>query len=44
MTVIGDMLVVMLMKKIGFTNKEYSLRHHGGYLGEKSRNNAEKNQ
>jgi arabinose-5-phosphate isomerase len=32
------------MKKIGFTNKEYSLRHHGGYLGEKSRNNAEKNQ
>ncbi len=42
MTVIGDMLVVMLMKKIGFTSKDYSLRHHGGYLGEKSRNDAGK--
>ncbi len=40
MTVIGDILVVLLMKKIGFTNHDYSLRHHGGYLGDKSRNAA----
>jgi arabinose-5-phosphate isomerase len=38
MGVIGDILVVELMKKIGFSNEEYAKRHHGGYLGEKSRN------
>lgn len=38
MTVIGDALVVSLMKKIKFTNVDYAKRHHGGYLGEKSRN------
>jgi arabinose-5-phosphate isomerase len=37
MTVIGDALVVMMMKKIGFSSKDYARRHHGGYLGEKSR-------
>lgn len=37
MTVIGDVLVVSVMKKIGFTNMDYAKRHHGGYLGEKSR-------
>ncbi|MBA4408889.1 MAG: SIS domain-containing protein [Bacteroidota bacterium] len=37
MTVIGDVLVVMMMKRIGFTSEEYSKRHHGGYLGDKSR-------
>jgi arabinose-5-phosphate isomerase len=37
MTVIGDMLVVSVMKAIGFTNSDYAKRHHGGYLGEKSR-------
>ena len=37
MTVIGDALVVMLMEKIGFDAAEYSKRHHGGYLGAKSR-------
>ena len=40
MTVIGDILVVLLMKRIGFTNQDYSLRHHGGYLGDKSRKAA----
>lgn len=40
MTVIGDILVVMLMKRIGFTNAEYAKRHHGGYLGNKSREQA----
>jgi arabinose-5-phosphate isomerase len=37
MTVIGDLLVVSVMKMIGFTNDDYAKRHHGGYLGEKSR-------
>lgn len=37
MTVIGDLLVVTVMKEIGFSYQDYSLRHHGGYLGEKSR-------
>ena len=40
MTVIGDVLVVLLMKKIGFNAEEYAKRHHGGYLGIKSRNAA----
>jgi arabinose-5-phosphate isomerase len=38
MTVIGDLLVVLMMKKIQFTAEEYAKRHHGGYLGKKSRN------
>lgn len=37
MTVIGDILVVLLMKRIGFNANDYAKRHHGGYLGEKSR-------
>ena len=37
MTVIGDILVVELMKKIKFTKKDYSKRHHSGYLGQKSK-------
>ncbi|MDR0874459.1 MAG: SIS domain-containing protein [Prevotellaceae bacterium] len=37
MTVIGDILVVGVMQKIAFTHAEYAKRHHGGYLGEKSR-------
>ena len=37
MTVIGDVLVVGTMKRIHFTKAEYAKRHHGGYLGEKSR-------
>lgn len=37
MTVIGDILVVDTMKKIAFTAKDYAKRHHGGYLGDKSR-------
>ncbi len=37
MTVIGDLLVVLMMKRIGFTPVDYALRHHGGYLGQKSR-------
>lgn len=37
MTVIGDILMVMMMKKINFTSADYAKRHHGGYLGHKSR-------
>jgi arabinose-5-phosphate isomerase len=40
MTVMGDVMVVLLMKKINFSNADYSKRHHGGYLGDKSRNAA----
>ena len=40
MTVIGDALVVSMMNKIAFTNEEYAKRHHGGYLGDKSRKQA----
>lgn len=37
MTVIGDILVVGTMKKINFSAADYAKRHHGGYLGDKSR-------
>lgn len=37
MTVMGDILVVETMKQTQFTIEEYSKRHHGGYLGERSR-------
>jgi arabinose-5-phosphate isomerase len=41
MTVIGDVLVALMIEKIGFTAAEYSKRHHGGYLGYKSRARSE---
>lgn len=37
MTVIGDILVVNVMKTTGFTKEMYAMRHHGGYLGKVSR-------
>lgn len=37
MTVLGDILVVLMMEKIGFTKTQYAQRHHSGYLGQKSR-------
>ena len=37
MNVIGDALVTETMKKIGFTVEEYNKRHHGGYLGQRSK-------
>lgn len=37
MTVIGDILVVNVMRETEFTRADYALRHHGGYLGVKSR-------
>ena len=41
MTVIGDVLVVNVMRATGFTAEQYALRHHGGYLGRKSRHDAD---
>lgn len=37
MTVMGDVLVVNTIEAIGFTREDYAKRHHGGYLGKKSR-------
>lgn len=37
MTVIGDVLVVNVMKATGFTAAQYAMRHHGGYLGHAAR-------
>ena len=42
MTVIGDILVVLLMEKISFNSSDYAKRHHGGYLGTKSREISER--
>lgn len=44
MTVIGDILVVLMMERIGFTASDYARRHHGGYLGWKSRNSVRNNE
>ncbi len=41
MTVLGDILVTSVMQGIGFTARDYAMRHHGGYLGSKSRKDAE---
>lgn len=38
MTVIGDILVTNVMRATDFQYTDYAKRHHGGYLGEKSRN------
>lgn len=37
MTVICDVLVVLLMQHIGFSETDYARRHHSGYLGRKAR-------
>lgn len=41
MTIVGDILVVLLMERIGFTKEEYAKRHHSGYLGQKARSENE---
>ena len=40
MSAIGDVLIVNVMNLIGLSSKEYSKRHHGGYLGYKSRKDS----
>lgn len=42
MTVLGDVLVVETMQRIGFDHEAYAKRHHGGYLGHLSREQAKK--
>lgn len=42
MTVIGDILVVGVMQTTGFDAAQYALRHHGGYLGQRSRQQCQK--
>ena len=42
MTAIGDVIVVLLMEKSKYTAADYSKRHHGGYLGTKSRKISKK--
>ncbi|HEX3020237.1 MAG TPA: SIS domain-containing protein [Chitinispirillaceae bacterium] len=37
MLAIGDALALTLMEKKQFSKDQYGLRHHGGYLGQKSR-------
>ena len=37
MTIVGDVLVVLLMEKIGYTKEQYAQRHHSGYLAQKAR-------
>jgi arabinose-5-phosphate isomerase len=44
MAVMGDVLVVLMMKRIGFTPSDYAKRHHGGYLGQKSRGSGNEDQ
>lgn len=40
MTVMGDVLVVSVMKAIDFKAEDYAKRHHGGYLGTVSQQKA----
>ena len=37
MTALGDVLCVLVMEEIQFSMKDFAKRHHGGYLGEKSK-------
>ncbi|WP_410086264.1 SIS domain-containing protein [Barnesiella intestinihominis] len=41
MTVIGDILVVGAMEATHFDAHQYALRHHGGYLGARSREQSQ---
>ncbi|MBN1758608.1 MAG: SIS domain-containing protein, partial [Chitinispirillaceae bacterium] len=41
MLALSDALALVLMEHKEFTRKDYGLRHHGGYLGEKARAHAE---
>mgnify|MGYP000632327959 CR=1 FL=1 len=41
MLALSDALCLVLMEKKGFTREDYGLRHHGGYLGQKARENKQ---
>ncbi len=38
MLALSDVLAVLVMEAKAFTKEEFSKRHHGGYLGQKARN------
>ena len=38
MIALCDALALVTMEKRGFSKEDFAIRHHGGYLGEKSRN------
>ena len=38
MAAIGDALALVLMERKSVTREQYGMRHHGGYLGKKARN------
>jgi arabinose-5-phosphate isomerase len=41
MSAIGDALALVVMERKGFTKQDYGLRHHGGYLGSRTRKEAQ---
>ena len=41
MLAIGDAIALTLMELKGFTRQDFGLRHHGGYLGRKARDDNE---
>lgn len=41
MLALSDALALVVMEKKQFTRTDYGLRHHGGYLGQKARSQAE---
>ena len=40
MVALSDALALVVMEERGFTREDWAQRHHGGYLGEKSRKTA----
>lgn len=40
MLALGDVLCMLVMEQKGITKEDFAKRHHGGYLGEQSRNNG----
>jgi arabinose-5-phosphate isomerase len=41
MLALGDVLSVLVMEAKGFTKEDFAKRHHGGYLGQQTRNENE---
>ncbi len=41
MLALGDVLSVLVMETKGFTQEDFAKRHHGGYLGQQTRNKNE---
>ena len=40
MLALGDVLCILVMEQKGITEHDFARRHHGGYLGEKSRSHG----